>query len=84
MNTGMDSEVADAIQRQTGVRPEEWTSVSGGDVSDAFRVVLDDHRVVFVKTHAAPPEGFFSTEATGVTWLREAGAAPARGPRRGR
>lgn len=72
----MNNEVADAIQRETGARPEEWTSVTGGDVSNAFKVVLDDHRIVFVKTHAAPPEGFFTTEASGLSWLREPGALP--------
>ena len=30
--------------------------------------------VLFAKTHAAPPAGFFTTEATGLAWLRESGA----------
>ena len=53
----------------------EWTAVSGGDVSQAQRVVLDDGRVVFVKTHDAPPDGFFTTEALGLGWLAEPGEA---------
>ncbi len=72
----MQDEVVDAIQREVGARPEEWSPVSGGDVSEAFRAVLDDHRTVFVKTHASPPEGFFTTEAAGITWLREPGVIP--------
>lgn len=48
--------------------------VHGGDVAEAFRVVLADGRTVFAKTHRRPPPGFFVTEATGLTWLREAGA----------
>ena len=47
--------------------------VHGGDVAEAFRVDLADGRTVFAKTHRHPPPGFFVTEATGLTWLREAG-----------
>ena len=32
--------------------------------------------VVFAKTHRLSPPGFFVTEAAGLSWLREAGAAP--------
>jgi fructosamine-3-kinase len=49
-------------------------SVHGGDVAVAFRVDLADGRRVFAKTHAAPPPGFFTTEAAGLRWLREARA----------
>jgi fructosamine-3-kinase len=31
---------------------------------------------VFAKTHRAPPPGFFTTEAVGLAWLRDAGALP--------
>jgi fructosamine-3-kinase len=44
--------------------------VSGGDINDAFRVRLGDGRSVFVKTHAAPPDGMFVAEAAGLEWLR--------------
>jgi fructosamine-3-kinase len=42
----------------------------------AYRVDLRDGRRAFAKTHAAPPPGFFTTEASGLTWLRDAGAVP--------
>ncbi|MGA9279170.1 fructosamine kinase family protein, partial [Ilumatobacter sp.] len=45
--------------------------LSGGDVSDAFRVDLGDGDRVFAKTHGDPPPHFFSTEATGLQWLRD-------------
>lgn len=48
--------------------------VHGGDVAEAFRVGLADGRTVFAKTHRRPPPDFFATEATGLTWLRDAGA----------
>jgi len=53
--------------------------VSGGDVAEAFRVDLGDGDVVFAKTHADPPVHFFSTEAIGLAWLREAAAETAAG-----
>jgi fructosamine-3-kinase len=49
--------------------------VHGGDVAMAFAVDLDDGRRVFAKTHPAAPPHFFTTEATGLRWLRD-GVAP--------
>ena len=46
-------------------------AVHGGDVAAAYRMELADGRRVFAKTHADPPAGFFTTEATGLRWLRE-------------
>lgn len=48
--------------------------VRGGDVAQAYRFDLRDGRRVFAKTHPSPPAGFFTTEAAGLQWLREAGA----------
>lgn len=48
--------------------------VHGGDVARAFRVDLADGRRVFAKTRDALVPGFFTTEAAGLTWLREADA----------
>ena len=48
--------------------------VHGGDTAAAFRVELASGRLLFAKTHAAPPAGFFTTEATGLAWLRDSGA----------
>lgn len=50
------------------------TAVHGGDTAAAFRVELATGRTIFAKTHAAPPAGFFTTEAWGLNWLRAAGA----------
>lgn len=46
----------------------------GGDVAKAYCVELSDGETVFAKTHPSAPPGFFTTEARGLTWLREAGA----------
>jgi fructosamine-3-kinase len=45
--------------------------LSGGDVSESYRMELSDGRTVFAKTHLDPPAGFFTTEANGLRWLRE-------------
>ena len=54
------------------------TPVSGGSVSTARRLTLDDGTSVFAKTWPSgePPEGFYAAEAAGLTWLRSAAAAP--------
>jgi fructosamine-3-kinase len=48
--------------------------VHGGDTSASFRVELVGGRILFAKTHASSPAGFFTTEATGLEWLRSSGA----------
>lgn len=48
--------------------------LGGGDVADSYRVLLDGGSTVFAKTKANAVPGFFTTEAAGLTWLRDAGA----------
>lgn len=48
--------------------------LGGGDFAQAYRGTLADGENVFIKTHSNPPENFFSTEATGLRWLRESGS----------
>jgi len=47
-------------------------SIGGGDICAAYRVTLADGQVVFAKTLAAAPPGFFAAEAAGLRWLAEA------------
>lgn len=49
-------------------------AVGGGDFARAYQAQLVDGRFVFIKTHENPPAHFFSTEATGLEWLRSASA----------
>lgn len=70
----MDAALLDAIASALGARPVSLAAVSGGDVAAASRAELDDGRLVFVKTHHDPPPGFFTTEATGLRWLRDVGS----------
>ncbi len=45
----------------------------GGDVAASFAIDLVDGHRVFAKTHPTAPPGFFTTEAAGLSWLRDAG-----------
>ena len=72
----MREEAAADLATLLGERVESMEPLQGGDVADAFRVVLAGGQTVFAKTHRRPPPGFFTTEATGLTWLREANALP--------
>lgn len=47
--------------------------LGGGDFAQSYRAVLSDKQVVFIKTHHNPPPEFFTTEAAGLTWLRDSG-----------
>lgn len=62
-----------ALARTLGSDVVTLTPVHGGDVAESFRTELADGRIVFAKTHRRPPPEFFVTEATGLTWLRDAG-----------
>lgn len=70
----MDRELVAALGDAVGARVLTTAPVRGGDTARAYRVGLADGRTIFAKSHAAAPEGFFTTEATGLRWLAEAGA----------
>ena len=65
-----------AVANDLGVDVVSTARVAGGDVAESWRMVLADGRTVFAKTHRNPPGGFFTTEATGLRWLREPGLVP--------
>ncbi len=69
MDPQLRARIADTVGAVATVR-----RVSGGDFADAYAVELVDGGRVFAKTHRRPPPEFFSTEAAGLTWLREAEA----------
>ena len=47
--------------------------LGGGDINEAFRVVLADGREAFVKTRADAAAGEYAAEAAGLRWLAEPG-----------
>ncbi len=64
----ISTDIAEALE--IGVR--QIVPLGGGDVADAYRVLLDTGVTVFAKTKVDPVPGFFTTEAAGLAWLREA------------
>ncbi|HSL57971.1 MAG TPA: fructosamine kinase family protein [Acidimicrobiales bacterium] len=68
--------LAAAVADDLGVDVVRTSRVGGGDVAEAFAMVLADGRSVFAKTHRRPPPGFFTTEAAGLRWLREPDVVP--------
>lgn len=72
----MNDTLAGAVAMALGSPVVSMAVVHGGDVAAAYRVSLADGRQVFAKTHPSAPAGFFTTEATGLTWLRAAAAVP--------
>ncbi len=48
--------------------------VGGGDINEAFHVVLADGTEAFVKTRAEAVPGEYAAEAAGLRWLAEPGA----------
>jgi fructosamine-3-kinase len=48
--------------------------IGGGDINEAFRVVLADGSDAFVKTRAQSSPGEYAAEAAGLGWLAEPGA----------
>lgn len=65
-----------AVTEVLGSDVRSMARLGGGDVAMSYRVELGDGRIVFAKTHARPPSGFFTTEAWGIQWMRSAGAVP--------
>ncbi len=47
--------------------------VAGGDIATATKLRLSNGRSAFMKTLTHAPPGFFEAEASGLTWLGEAG-----------
>jgi fructosamine-3-kinase len=66
----------DDVERALGVGVVDASRVHGGDVAASFAIDLSDGRRVFAKTHPAAPPGFFTTEAAGLSWLREPRVVP--------
>lgn len=61
-------------ERQLGAEIVRKNRLSGGDFAESYCATLSNDQLVFIKTHQQPPQGFFTTEAQGLLWLRESGA----------
>ena len=69
----MNPELESALQRRLGVHHLRATSVSGGDINEAYRIDCAKG-TLFVKANLRAPKGLFTAEARGLEWLREASA----------
>ncbi len=56
------------------VRVENQQSVLGGDINEAYRLLLSNGEEVFLKINKGVGENFFSAEAKGLVALKDAGA----------
>ncbi len=70
----MDPELGEALGRALGAGVRRASPLSGGDINDAYEVLLASGQRVFVKTNDHAPPGMFEAEANGLAWLAEAGA----------
>lgn len=68
--------IAAKAEELTGLGVIATTPVAGGDICTSTRVRLTDGRSAVMKTRPNSPEGFFTLEAHGLKWLREAGGVP--------
>ncbi len=60
------------VSLPAGVR--DVRAIGGGDINEAFHVVLADGSEAFVKTRADVAPGEYAAEAAGLRWLAEPGA----------
>lgn len=63
--------LAAAVGRAVGSRVTEVETVTGGDINDAYRMVIASGERLFVKVDRGGPVGTFTAEAAGLEWLRE-------------
>lgn len=74
MDDAQFQQVKREVEKTLGTPIWQTSRVSGGDINEAFRVELEAGDVVFVKAHAAPPEGMFFAEADALSVLDKTGA----------
>lgn len=68
----MKADIQSAIGERLGAAIVEARSLPGGDISEAWRLRLDDGREVFAKTDPRAPAEMFPAEGAGLDWLRVA------------
>ncbi len=66
--------LSEALEAALGARVVRASSVTGGDINEAFSVLIASGLRVFVKTHRGADPAMFPAEARGLDWLRAADA----------
>ena len=64
--------IAQRAESLLGTAVAATSPVAGGDICTSTRLRLSDGRSALMKTRAHAPADFFTTEAAGLRWLREA------------
>ena len=59
------------IEDSLNLKLKEFKTCQGGDINESYLLVFDDGTKAFLKTHASPPNNFFSAEAAGLEELRK-------------
>lgn len=72
--SGPTGELWAEVRSSLGCEVVAAARVSGGDISEAWRLGLADGRTVFLKHCTGAPPSLFPAEASGLTWLAEADA----------
>jgi len=70
----MDARLESSLAAALGARVRGARPLAGGDINDAYEVILGDGREVFVKCNVSAPNDMFVAEARGLGWLAEAKA----------
>jgi len=70
----MQQKLKDALRGALGSEVMRVSTLTGGDINDAYRVSLANGADVFVKSNTRAPAGMFQAEARGLRWLDEARA----------
>ena len=72
----MQEDLETCLKRLFGAeaRIAAQSPVSGGDINEAYHLVLQDGRDLFIKCHEDVADDFFAVEADGLKAMREAGA----------
>lgn len=73
-----------AAAQAMGVSLDRWTRLGGGDFAQSWCAQVSEGETtdlsrgdrIFIKTHADPPPRHFTTEALGLSWLKEVDALP--------
>lgn len=56
-----------------GISVRSRTRISGGDINEAYALVLTDGQVIFMKSNSHTPEDFFKAEAAGLSAVASTG-----------
>ena len=70
----MDAKLGAAVGAALGGTVAAARPLAGGDINQAYEVVLEGGQRVFIKSNPRSPRGMFAAEARGLAWLAEAGA----------